>query len=107
MAFARRRPRRAGFWCNGRRREGETSITIDMPPAMEREAREYTMLEGKTLQQMFLAYLRKELERKRLERSSRFFAKSMKRRELTPDPELHCEIKCDLFADESADWESA
>lgn len=36
-----------------------------MPPAMEREAREYTMLEGESLQQMFLAYLRKELERRR------------------------------------------
>ena len=41
------------------------SITIDMPPAMEREAREYTMLEGKSLQEMFLDYLRKEFERSR------------------------------------------
>ncbi|MBR1587974.1 MAG: hypothetical protein IJ658_06590 [Kiritimatiellae bacterium] len=24
-----------------------------------------------------------------------------------PDPELYCEIKCDLFADESSDWEDA
>ncbi len=42
------------------------SITIEMPPAMEREAREYTMLEGDSLQQMFLAYLRKEFERRRM-----------------------------------------
>lgn len=41
------------------------SITIDMPPAMEREAREYTMLEGESLQQMFLSYLQKEFERRR------------------------------------------
>ena len=41
------------------------SITIDMPPAMEREAREYTMLEGKSLQEIFLDYLRKEFERSR------------------------------------------
>ena len=41
------------------------SITIDMPPAMEREAREYTMLEGDSLQQMFLSYLRKEFARRR------------------------------------------
>ena len=41
------------------------SITIDMPPAMEREAREYAMLEGESLQQMFLSYLRKEFERRR------------------------------------------
>ena len=41
------------------------SITIDMPPAMEREVREYTMLEGKSLQELFLDYLRKEFERSR------------------------------------------
>lgn len=45
------------------------SITIDMPPAMEREAREYTMLEGDSLQQMFLSYLRKELERRRMNKA--------------------------------------
>ena len=79
------------------------SITIDMPPAMEREAREYTMLEGESLQQMFLAYLRKEFERRRAERGSKAVVKQVKRRELAPDPDLYCEIKCDLFADESAD----
>ena len=41
------------------------SITIDMPPAMEREAREYTMLEGKSLQQMFLDYLKGEMRKSR------------------------------------------
>ena len=45
------------------------SITIEMPPAMEREAREYTMLEGDSLQQMFLSYLRKELERRRMNKA--------------------------------------
>ena len=83
------------------------SITIDMPPAMEREAREYTMLEGESLQQMFLSYLRKEFERRRAQQGSKAVARQMKRRELTPDPDLYCEIKCDLFADESTDWESA
>jgi hypothetical protein len=24
-----------------------------------------------------------------------------------PDPDLYCEVKCDLFADESSDWEDA
>ena len=47
------------------------SITIDMPPAMEREAREYTMLEGKSLQELFLDYLRKEFERNRTAASSK------------------------------------
>ena len=41
------------------------SITIDMPPAMEREARKYTMLEGKSLQELFLDYLKREFERSR------------------------------------------
>ena len=41
------------------------SLTINLPPAMEREARGYQMLEGTTLEQMFLDYLRKEFERKR------------------------------------------
>ena len=41
------------------------SITIDMPPAMEREAREYMMLEGKSLQQMFLDYLKGEMRKSR------------------------------------------
>ena len=50
------------------------SITIEMPPAMEREAREYTMLDGDTLQQMFLAYLRKEFERRRMSASVRMNA---------------------------------
>lgn len=83
------------------------SVTINLPPAMEKEAQGYTMLEGTTLEQMFLAYLKKEFERKRAERCLQAGAKPMKRRELTPDPDLYCEIKCDLFADESADWESA
>ena len=83
------------------------SLTINLPPAMEREARGYQMLEGTTLEQMFLDYLRKEFERKRAEQRSNVSAKTAKRRELSPDPDLYCEIKCDLFADESADWESA
>lgn len=41
------------------------SITIEMPPTMEREVREYSRLEGKSLQQMFLDYLKKEFERSR------------------------------------------
>jgi len=28
-------------------------------------------------------------------------------RVLTPDPALHCEIKCDLFEDDSSQWENA
>ena len=51
--------------CREKSGTGKMSITIDMPPAMEREAREYTMLEGKSLQEMFLDYLRKEFERSR------------------------------------------
>ena len=47
------------------------SIMIDLPPALEREAREYTMLEGESLQQMFLSYLRKEFERRRAEHGAK------------------------------------
>jgi len=83
------------------------SLTINLPPAMETEARGYRMLEGSTLEQMFLDYLKKEFERRRMTQQENVTARSVKRREVTPDPDLYCEIKCDLFADESADWENA
>ena len=83
------------------------SVMIDLPPALEKEAQGCSLFEGTTLEQMFLDYLWKECERKRAAQGARAVGGSTKRRDLTPDPELHCEIKCDLFADESADWESA
>lgn len=41
------------------------SLTINLPPAMEKDAQSYTTLEGTTLEQMFLDYLKKEFERSR------------------------------------------
>ena len=38
------------------------SVTINLPPAMEKKAQGYSMLEGTTLERMFLAYLERELE---------------------------------------------
>ena len=40
------------------------SVTINLPPAMEKKAQGYLMLEGTTLERMFLAYLERELERR-------------------------------------------
>ena len=83
------------------------SVMIDLPPALEKEVQGCSLFEGTSLEQLFLDYLWKECERRRTAQNARVTATSAKRRDLTPDPELHCEIKCDLFADESADWESA
>ena len=41
------------------------SITIDLPPAMAQEAREYVTVQGTTLERMFLDYLGKELKKRR------------------------------------------
>ena len=38
------------------------SVTINLPPAIEKKAQGYSMLEGTTLERMFLAYLERELE---------------------------------------------
>ena len=39
------------------------SIMIDLPPAMELEAREYATVQGTTLERMLFDYLKAELER--------------------------------------------
>lgn len=41
------------------------SITINLPPALEKEAQIYMQLEGKTLEEMFLIYLQREFQRRR------------------------------------------
>ena len=41
------------------------SITIDLPPAMAQEAREYVTVRGTTLERMLLDYLAAELKRRR------------------------------------------
>ena len=41
------------------------SIAVELPPAMEHEAVEYASVRGTTLQQMFLDYLKRELDRMR------------------------------------------
>ena len=41
------------------------SITIDRPPALAQEAREYVTVRGTTLERMFLDYLAAELKRRR------------------------------------------
>lgn len=41
------------------------SIMIDLPPSMANEAQGYAVLEGTTLEEMFLDSLARELERKR------------------------------------------
>lgn len=38
------------------------SVTINLPPAIEKKAQGYSILEGTTLERMFLAYLERELE---------------------------------------------
>ena len=43
------------------------SIAVELPPAMEHEAVEYASVRGTTLQQMFLDYLKRELDRTRAE----------------------------------------
>ena len=40
------------------------SITIDLPPAMAQEARDYAIVHGTTLERLFLDYLRNELRRR-------------------------------------------
>ena len=83
------------------------SVMIDLPPALEKEAQGCSLFEEMSLEQMFLDYLWRECERRRAVQNGRTANKPAKRRDLTPDPDLYCEIKCDMFADESADWESA
>ena len=39
------------------------SVTINLPPELEEKAQGYTMLKGKTLEQMFLDYLEGEIRR--------------------------------------------
>ena len=41
------------------------SITIDLPPAMEKEACDYVAVQGTTFERMFLDYLAAELKRRR------------------------------------------
>ena len=41
------------------------SITIDLPPAMEKEACDYVTVQGTTLERMFLDYLGNELKRRK------------------------------------------
>ena len=41
------------------------SITIDLPPAMAQEAREYVTVRGTTLERMLLDYLAAELKLRR------------------------------------------
>ncbi len=41
------------------------SITINLPPAMEKEACDYVTVQGTTFERMFLDYLRNELKRRR------------------------------------------
>ena len=41
------------------------SITIDLPPPLAQEAREYVTVRGTTLERMFLDYLAAELKRRR------------------------------------------
>ena len=50
---------------NNGKGEGEMSITIDLPPAMAREAREYAAMRCETLEQLFVQCLVKELKRNR------------------------------------------
>ena len=83
------------------------SVMIDLPPALEKEVLGCSLFEGTSLEQMFLDYLWKECERKRAAQGARAIDRSKKRRNIMPDPELRCEIKCDLFADESSEWENA
>ena len=46
------------------------SIMIDLPPAMEQEARGYVMLDGMTIEQFALACMEKEFARRRVNRDS-------------------------------------
>ena len=41
------------------------SITIDIPPAMEKEACDYVTVQGTTFERMFLDYLATQLKRQR------------------------------------------
>lgn len=41
------------------------SIMVELPPAMEQEARGYATVQGTSLEQVFLICLKKELERSR------------------------------------------
>jgi len=41
------------------------SLTINLPPAMEKDAQSFMAFEGKTFEQMFLDYLKREFERSR------------------------------------------
>ena len=41
------------------------SITIDIPPAIEKEACDYVAVQGTTFERMFLDYLAAELKRRR------------------------------------------
>ena len=59
------------------------SLTIDMSPSMEKEALGFATMKGKTLEQMFLDYLQKELDRReegrlRVQRFHELLAKKTK-----------------------------
>ena len=41
------------------------SISVELPPAVESEVREYVSLEGTTLDRLFLDYLKMRMERRR------------------------------------------
>ena len=47
------------------------SIMIDLPPAMEREARGYVVLDGVTMEQFALACMEREFARRRERRHAR------------------------------------
>ena len=81
------------------------SVTVNLPPAMESEAREYKMLEGMTLEQMFLDLLKREFERKRALHRSDADEKPIKIRNIKYDPRLQGSISDeDLFSDDSELW---
>ena len=81
------------------------SLTINLPPAMEKEAQGYTLLEGTTLEQMSIDYLKKEFERRRAMQRKTEKVRPVKFRDLTPDPRLRGVIKDeDLFSDDSDLW---
>ena len=46
-------------------KERRMSITIDLPPAIEKEAHDYVTVQGTTFERMFLDYLAAELKRRR------------------------------------------
>lgn len=70
------------FWYNAPHRNKEIGgykmcITVDLPPAMEQEAREYATVHGTTLERMVFDCLKAELERSRIqgEKASQLMAR--------------------------------